>query len=91
MAIPSKIDGELNIKYTYSVNFMENNQVKWASRWDYILDSMPHTDIQVLTILLTILYFIIIVLFIVVCYYELFGHSTFPFGNGCDDYHQIST
>lgn len=22
------------------------NQVKWASRWDYILDSMPHTNIQ---------------------------------------------
>uniref|UniRef100_A0A674AUH2 Transmembrane 9 superfamily member n=1 Tax=Salmo trutta TaxID=8032 RepID=A0A674AUH2_SALTR len=24
----------------------ENNDIKWASRWDYILVSMPHTNIQ---------------------------------------------
>ncbi|XP_046529699.1 transmembrane 9 superfamily member 2-like isoform X3 [Equus quagga] len=24
----------------------ENKRVKWASRWDYILESMPHTNIQ---------------------------------------------
>lgn len=24
----------------------ENNSIKWASRWDYILVSMPHTNIQ---------------------------------------------
>jgi len=23
-----------------------NNNIKWSSRWDYILESMPHTNIQ---------------------------------------------
>uniref|UniRef100_A0A4W5QTL5 Transmembrane 9 superfamily member n=1 Tax=Hucho hucho TaxID=62062 RepID=A0A4W5QTL5_9TELE len=27
-------------------NASENNNIKWASRWDYILVSMPHTNIQ---------------------------------------------
>ena len=27
------------------------NEVKWSSRWDYILDSMPHTNIQWFSIL----------------------------------------
>ncbi|KAK3605598.1 hypothetical protein CHS0354_005902 [Potamilus streckersoni] len=37
-----------NIKfsYTYSVLWEERNDVKWSSRWDYILESMPHTNIQ---------------------------------------------
>uniref|UniRef100_A0A667XGC2 Transmembrane 9 superfamily member n=1 Tax=Myripristis murdjan TaxID=586833 RepID=A0A667XGC2_9TELE len=26
--------------------YKENNSIKWASRWDYILVSMPHTNIQ---------------------------------------------
>uniref|UniRef100_A0A4W5QXR7 Transmembrane 9 superfamily member n=1 Tax=Hucho hucho TaxID=62062 RepID=A0A4W5QXR7_9TELE len=26
--------------------YKENNNIKWASRWDYILVSMPHTNIQ---------------------------------------------
>uniref|UniRef100_A0A8C5A1S8 Transmembrane 9 superfamily member n=1 Tax=Gadus morhua TaxID=8049 RepID=A0A8C5A1S8_GADMO len=26
--------------------YKENNAIKWASRWDYILVSMPHTNIQ---------------------------------------------
>ena len=48
MAIPNVLNGdELDITYSYSVTFQKNNTVKWASRWDYILDSMPHTNIQV--------------------------------------------
>ncbi|XP_065840471.1 transmembrane 9 superfamily member 2-like [Oscarella lobularis] len=46
---PLKLDEkskELTIKFTYSVFFVENNKHSWASRWDYILDSMPHTSIQ---------------------------------------------
>ena len=34
------------------------NSIKWSSRWDYILDSMPHTNIQlasILTSLVTVL------------------------------------
>ena len=27
------------------------NDIKWSSRWDYILDSMPHTNIQWFSIL----------------------------------------
>lgn len=41
----------LQITYTYSVTFIKNNTIKWSSRWDYILESMPHEDIQWFSIL----------------------------------------
>ncbi|KAL1497066.1 hypothetical protein ABEB36_008090 [Hypothenemus hampei] len=41
----------LEITYTYSVTFIQNNLVKWSSRWDYILESMPYTNIQWFSIL----------------------------------------
>lgn len=37
--------------FSYTVTFKEDNSVKWSSRWDYILDSMPHTNIQWFSIL----------------------------------------
>ena len=33
------------------VLFQVNNTIKWSSRWDYILESMPHTNIQWFSIL----------------------------------------
>lgn len=42
---------KMNITYTYSVKFNPNNTIKWSSRWDYILESMPHTNIQWFSIL----------------------------------------
>lgn len=42
---------KLNITYSYSVKFVQNNTIKWSSRWDYILESMPHTNIQWFSIL----------------------------------------
>ena len=39
------------ISFSYTVTFKEDNSVKWSSRWDYILDSMPHTNIQWFSIL----------------------------------------
>ncbi|XP_050438800.1 transmembrane 9 superfamily member 2 [Adelges cooleyi] len=52
MDIPAdKITSEMSIAYTYSVKFEMNNTVKWSSRWDYILDSVPHTNIQWFSIL----------------------------------------
>jgi len=42
---------DLTIRYTYSVSFKENDGIKWSSRWDYILESMPHTQIQWFSIL----------------------------------------
>uniref|UniRef100_T1D7P4 Transmembrane 9 superfamily member n=1 Tax=Crotalus horridus TaxID=35024 RepID=T1D7P4_CROHD len=39
-------DGTIKIAYTYSVSFEENKEIRWASRWDYILESMSHTHIQ---------------------------------------------
>lgn len=30
----------------YLFPLQEDNSIKWASRWDYILVSMPHTNIQ---------------------------------------------
>lgn len=35
-----------SITYTYSITYDLNNEIRWSSRWDYILDSMPHTNIQ---------------------------------------------
>ncbi|XP_053555208.1 transmembrane 9 superfamily member 2 [Bombina bombina] len=46
MEIPQELKSNLDVIYTYSVIFQENNTIKWASRWDYILESMPHTNIQ---------------------------------------------
>lgn len=53
MEIPAKLpnDGKIDIYYTYSVYFVRNDNIKWSSRWDYILDSMPHTNIQWFSIL----------------------------------------
>jgi transmembrane 9 superfamily protein 2/4 len=45
------LDQKLNVLYTYSVKFVQNNTIKWSSRWDYILESMPHTNIQWFSIL----------------------------------------
>uniref|UniRef100_A0AAQ5YU71 Transmembrane 9 superfamily member n=1 Tax=Amphiprion ocellaris TaxID=80972 RepID=A0AAQ5YU71_AMPOC len=44
--LKNKHTGEFKITYTYSVNFAEDKKIRWASRWDYILESMPHTNIQ---------------------------------------------
>uniref|UniRef100_A0AC34QI71 Transmembrane 9 superfamily member n=1 Tax=Panagrolaimus sp. JU765 TaxID=591449 RepID=A0AC34QI71_9BILA len=38
-------DEDAKIIYTYSV-IWRNTTVKWSSRWDYLLDSVPHTNIQ---------------------------------------------
>ncbi|KAL0974135.1 hypothetical protein UPYG_G00216100 [Umbra pygmaea] len=46
MEVPADFDSDVKITYTYSVTFEKNNDIKWASRWDYILVSMPHTNIQ---------------------------------------------
>lgn len=42
---------KFEISYTYTVTFIQNNSVKWSSRWDYILESMPYTNIQWFSIL----------------------------------------
>ncbi|KAJ8281648.1 hypothetical protein COCON_G00041670 [Conger conger] len=46
MELPGDLKGKLNLTYTYSITYEKNNDIKWASRWDYILVSMPHTNIQ---------------------------------------------
>ncbi|CAO2591932.1 Transmembrane 9 superfamily member 2, partial [Lemmus lemmus] len=46
MDISNKASGEIRIAYTYSISFEEKKEIRWASRWDYILESMPHTHIQ---------------------------------------------
>lgn len=53
LAIPAKPaeNQKIDITYTYTVKFTMNDNVKWSSRWDYILESMPHTNIQWFSIL----------------------------------------
>ncbi|XP_018569318.1 transmembrane 9 superfamily member 2 [Anoplophora glabripennis] len=48
---PLKKNETYELNYTYSVIFVQDNTVKWSSRWDYILESMPHTNIQWFSIL----------------------------------------
>lgn len=44
LAIPMNMkEGE--IIYSYSIKWTKTD-TKWSSRWDYILDSIPHTNIQ---------------------------------------------
>lgn len=42
---------KIDIYYTYSVEFHKDNSIKWSSRWDYILGSSAHTNIQWFSIL----------------------------------------
>ena len=42
---------DVEIPFTYSVKFVKNNEIRWASRWDYILKSLPQTRIQWFSIL----------------------------------------
>ena len=42
---------DLEIPFTYTIKFTKNNDVRWASRWDYILKSLPQTRIQWFSIL----------------------------------------
>uniref|UniRef100_A0A915E8G3 Transmembrane 9 superfamily member n=1 Tax=Ditylenchus dipsaci TaxID=166011 RepID=A0A915E8G3_9BILA len=42
----SQKDKDVNVIFSYSVVGRSPTDVKWSSRWDYILDSMPHTNIQ---------------------------------------------
>uniref|UniRef100_A0AC34FBG0 Transmembrane 9 superfamily member n=1 Tax=Panagrolaimus sp. ES5 TaxID=591445 RepID=A0AC34FBG0_9BILA len=47
-AVPQPIsvtDENMKVLYTYSVMWKPTD-VKWSSRWDYLLDSIPHTNIQ---------------------------------------------
>ncbi|XP_078470234.1 transmembrane 9 superfamily member 2-like [Lampetra fluviatilis] len=46
MDIPVEFKEDVKITYTYSITFQKNDNIRWASRWDYILESMPHTNIQ---------------------------------------------
>jgi len=36
----------LKILMHSDLNKQEDDKIRWASRWDYILDSMPRTNIQ---------------------------------------------
>ena len=46
-----KDENNAKIRYSYSVKFVRDDSIKWSSRWDYILNSMPHTNIQWFSIL----------------------------------------
>lgn len=44
--VGGRLEKETTIRYTYSVKWVEDRNHRWSSRWDYILESMPHTNIQ---------------------------------------------
>ena len=47
--------GNFDITYTYTVEFREAKEIRWASRWDYILGSMPQTNVQWFSLINSIL------------------------------------
>jgi len=51
MSVPGEGMADVEITYSYSITFKTKNEVRWSSRWDYILESMPHTNIQWFSIL----------------------------------------
>ncbi|KAK7480464.1 hypothetical protein BaRGS_00028281, partial [Batillaria attramentaria] len=42
----STLKETVTFNYTYSIYWRRNPNIKWSSRWDYILESMPNTNIQ---------------------------------------------
>ncbi|XP_022107557.1 transmembrane 9 superfamily member 2-like isoform X2 [Acanthaster planci] len=46
MAIPAELKESISVSYSYAIHFVSNSTTRWASRWDYILESMPHSNIQ---------------------------------------------
>ena len=42
---------DIDIPYYYSIKYKENNNIKWAARWDYMLHTMPTPRIQWFSIL----------------------------------------
>jgi transmembrane 9 superfamily protein 2/4 len=51
LEIPASLKEDLVVPYSYSIKYVENNNIKWASRWDYILSTMPNSKIQWFSIL----------------------------------------
>ncbi|KAH7963693.1 hypothetical protein HPB52_022421 [Rhipicephalus sanguineus] len=52
MALSSgEMKEQFTVQYTYSVVFVRNDQIRWSSRWDYILESMPQANIHWFSIL----------------------------------------
>jgi transmembrane 9 superfamily member 2/4 len=45
LSLPTQ-SSDFKVTYSYSVNFLKNNNIKWTSRWDYILYSLPSSNIQ---------------------------------------------
>jgi transmembrane 9 superfamily protein 2/4 len=56
MAISGSKDSKekVDIPYTFSVKWGEDQNVKWSSRWDYILYSMPHSNNQCISIMISV-------------------------------------
>jgi len=48
---PMQLVDDCTIVYSVGIAFVINDKVKWSSRWDYILESMPNTNIQWFSIL----------------------------------------
>lgn len=46
LAIAKESKGSVSVPFTYSVKFVANDTIEWASRWDYVLDSLQSTNIQ---------------------------------------------
>lgn len=83
----------------------ENNSIKWASRWDYILVSMPHTNIQWFrygnisdimqrkhTLLLVELVLKgVFCVFFFFQHHEFLGHCPVPVRHGCHDHAENPT
>ncbi|XP_014286225.1 transmembrane 9 superfamily member 2 isoform X2 [Halyomorpha halys] len=51
-----------HVKYTYSIQFIRNDNMKWSSRWNYIFQSMPFSNLHWIPLMYSILAILFIVL-----------------------------
>lgn len=94
-AAPFPEGKQFEITYTYSVTFVQNNTIKWSSRWDYILESSKCFFInpKIFVFLFTYYSFNLKIVYSsasykhsMVQYPQLSRHCSLPLWNGCNDY-----
>ncbi|XP_038050558.1 transmembrane 9 superfamily member 2-like isoform X2 [Patiria miniata] len=76
MAIPAELKEPMSIRYTYSVEFVLNEDLRWQSRWEYVLGSMgkPHNKIFYLSTINSL----VIAGFLLLIVGRILHHNVYP-------------
>ncbi|KAL3320725.1 hypothetical protein Ciccas_000594 [Cichlidogyrus casuarinus] len=69
LLLSAELTAPLSVTYTFSMKFVENPNLEWSSRWDYLLKVSPHSNIQWLSLfnsIVILLFLSALVAFIIV-------------------------